>query len=67
MKIGLYAALKWLSDRLKERSTWDGTVILTFSAAVFFGAPFLDISLAIFAVYGIWTIVVSESHPIEKD
>jgi len=47
----------WASDRLKERSTLDGAVLVVASLAFLLFEPIATIIAYIALIYGIWTII----------
>lgn len=49
---------KWINDRIKERTTWDGAVLVVAGLAMLL-APTNIIGLGCIA-YGAWTIYKSE-------
>jgi hypothetical protein len=49
---------KWINDRIKERTTWDGAVLVIAGLAMLL-APTNIIGLGCIA-YGAWTIYKSE-------
>jgi hypothetical protein len=51
---------EWIMDRLKERSSWDGTVIVAISIAILLSVPFVEIFAWGALAYGIWTIIKKE-------
>lgn len=51
---------KWIANRLQERSTVDGIVIVAAGAAVIIFSPFAKIIAYGAIAYGIWTIYRQE-------
>lgn len=47
----------WASDRLKERSTLDGAVLVVASLAFLLFKPIATVIAYIALIYGIWTII----------
>lgn len=52
---------QWIKDRLSERTTWDGGVIIFVSVAAFVASPFVKYLAIAGAVYGAWTLWKKES------
>ena len=48
-------AKSWLSDRLKERTSWDGLGLVALGLLVLFLAPLAKIAAGVAIVYGGWT------------
>lgn len=55
----------WVQERLAERSTWDGGVIIFVSVAAFVASPFIKYLAVAGAVYGAWRIWQKESGKVE--
>jgi hypothetical protein len=51
---------KWMNSRLKERTSWDGALLVALGLMVLFLAPLAKIAAGIAIVYGGWTIWKSE-------
>ena len=47
-------------DRVKERTSLDGMVILAVSGMVIFASPLLKLAAWLGVIYGIWSIVKEE-------
>lgn len=50
----------WCKDRLVERSTLDGAVIITASLAFLLVEPIATFIAYVALVYGVWTIIKEE-------
>tara|TARA_Y200000002_G_scaffold308946_1_gene265310 strand:+ start:666 stop:830 length:165 start_codon:yes stop_codon:yes gene_type:complete len=51
---------KWIDDRKKERTSWDGAVLIIMGLLVLFLSPLAKIAAGIAIAYGAWTIWKSE-------
>lgn len=51
---------KWINNRIKERTSWDGAALIILGLMVLFLAPLAKIVAGIAIAYGIWTIWKSE-------
>ena len=51
---------KWINNRIKERTSWDGAALIILGLKVLFLAPLAKIVAGIAIAYGIWTIWKSE-------
>lgn len=65
-KLSFAIAKDWIMDRLKERSSWDGTVIVAISVAILLSAPFIEMFAWGALAYGVWTIIKKELN-IDSD
>jgi hypothetical protein len=52
--------MKWITGRLKERTSWDGAFLVGLGMMVLFLAPLAKIAAGIAIAYGAWTIWKSE-------
>ena len=52
--------IKWIKDRSKERTTWDGVVCIALGLMILFMAPLAKIAAGIAIAWGAWTIWKSE-------
>jgi hypothetical protein len=50
----------WAVDRVKERTSLDGMVILAVSGMVLLASPLLKLAAWLGVIYGIWSIVKEE-------
>lgn len=50
----------WINSRMKERTTWDGALLIALGFMVLFLAPLAKIAAGIAIAYGVWTIWKSE-------
>lgn len=48
--------MKWITGRLKERTTWDGAGLVVLGGLVLFMAPLAKIGAGIAIAYGVWTM-----------
>jgi hypothetical protein len=48
--------MDWLKNRLKERTSLDGTALVVLGGLVLFMAPLAKIAAGVAIVYGAWTI-----------
>jgi len=51
---------QWINARMKERTSWDGALLVALGVMVLFLAPLAKIAAGIAIVYGGWTIWKSE-------
>ena len=51
---------KWTMLVSKERTSWDGAILVALGLMVLFLAPLAKIAAGIAIAYGIWTIYKSE-------
>jgi len=47
---------KWINARMKERTSWDGAVLIILGLLVLFLSPLAKIAAGIAIAYGAWTI-----------
>lgn len=52
---------EWLTNRLKERTTYDGIILVSAGAAYLVLKPIADIIAYAAIAYGLWTIYKSET------
>tara|TARA_Y100000389_G_scaffold201976_1_gene246054 strand:- start:7443 stop:7601 length:159 start_codon:yes stop_codon:yes gene_type:complete len=52
--------MKWITGRLKERTSWDGAALVALGIMVLFLAPLAKIAAGVAIAYGAWTIWKSE-------
>ena len=50
----------WVSDAFKERTSWDGAVLIAFGIIVLIAKPLAGILAYAAIAYGAWTIWKSE-------
>ena len=50
----------WIDSRKKERTTWDGCILVAIGLMVLFMAPLAKIAAGVAIAYGAWTIWISE-------
>lgn len=50
----------WTMDRKKERTTWDGILLVAMGVIVLMGSPFVKIGAWAAILWGVWTIWKSE-------
>ena len=46
----------WITNRIKERTSWDGGLLIALGVMILFLAPLAKIGAGIDIAYGIWTI-----------
>jgi hypothetical protein len=51
---------KWIDSRIKERTSWDGALLVALGLMVLFLAPLAKIAAGIAIAYGAWTIYKKE-------
>ena len=51
--------MNWIKDRLKERTTLDGTMLIAVGAAVIIAGPFAKIAAYAAIAYGLYSVVIS--------
>ena len=52
--------INWMKDRLTERTSLDGAVLIGTALAILLAAPLLNVAAWIALVYGIWSIIKEE-------
>jgi len=52
--------IKWIKNRMKERTSWDGAMLMGLGLMILFFAPLAKIAAGVAIVYGAWTIWKSE-------
>ena len=50
----------WISERMKERTSLDGAVLIALGLMILFLAPLAKIAAGLASAYGVWTIWKSE-------
>ena len=50
----------WISERMKERTSLDGAVVISLGLMILFLAPLAKIAAGLAIAYGVWTIWKSE-------
>ena len=53
-------ASSWLAGRLKERTSWNGFVLIAIGTAVVIGAPFITWAAYGAIAYGAWQVYQKE-------
>lgn len=56
----LEITMNWITDRLKERTSWDGAALVALGVMVLFLSPLAKIAAGAAIIYGAWTIWKSE-------
>ena len=51
---------KWINNRLEERTSWDGAVLIAVGVIVLIAGPFAKLAAYAAIAYGAWTIWKSE-------
>lgn len=52
----------WITNRLKERTSWDGAGLITIGLLAIFAANLAKIAGGIAVAYGVWTICKKENN-----
>lgn len=52
--------MSWLRERMQERTTWDGLLLIKLGLLVLFLNPLAKIAAGAAIVYGAWTITKAE-------
>ena len=52
--------INWMKDRVTERTSLDGAVLIGTALAILLAAPLLNVAAWIALVYGIWSIIKEE-------
>lgn len=52
--------IDWIKDRLVERTSLDGTVLIVVGGIILFAGPLVDIAAWAAIVYGAWTLIKGE-------
>ena len=50
----------WISERMKERTSLDGAVLVALGLMILFLAPLAKIAAGLAIAYGVWTIWKAE-------
>ncbi len=50
----------WIKERMKERTTLDGAILIALGLMILFLAPLAKIAAGLAIAYGIWTLWKSE-------
>ena len=53
-------AKEWITDRVQERTSWDGFVIIAIGALVLVASPLAKIAAMVAIGYGVFTILKDE-------
>ena len=51
---------KWITNRLDERTSWDGAVLIAVGIIILIAGPFAKLAAYAAIAYGAWTIYKSE-------
>lgn len=51
---------KWITDRIKERTSWDGAALVVLGVVVLIAKPLAGLLAYAAILYGLWTIWKSE-------
>lgn len=54
------AIVNWVKDRLTERTTMDGAVLIGIGVCALMFQPLVSIAAYVAIAYGLWTLVWSE-------
>lgn len=58
----LSVAQQWIWDRFKERTSWDGAVLIAAGGTFILLGPLAEIAAYVAIVYGAWTLWKKENH-----
>ena len=50
----------WISNRIAERTSWDGAALVAVGVVILFAGPFAKMAAYAAIAYGAWTIWKSE-------
>ena len=48
--------INWVKNRISERTTWDGAMLIALGLLVLFLTPLAKIAAGLAIIYGAWTI-----------
>ena len=48
--------ISWVKNRISERTTWDGAMLIALGLLVLFLTPLAKIAAGLAIIYGAWTI-----------
>jgi hypothetical protein len=51
-----HAAIDWLQDRMRERTSWDGLTIVIISILALVASPIIRYAAWLGLAYGLWTL-----------
>ena len=51
---------KWINDRIKERTSWDGAALVVMGLLAVFAANLAKLVGGVAVLYGLWTIFKKE-------
>jgi hypothetical protein len=51
---------KWINNRIEERTSWDGAVLIAVGLVILIAGPFAKLAAYGAIAYGAWTIWKSE-------
>ena len=51
---------KWITNRIEERTTWDGVMLIGIGLVVLIAGPFAKLAAYGAIAYGVWTLWKSE-------
>jgi len=57
---GVQMVKKWINNRIEERTSWDGAVLIAVGLVVLIAGPFAKLAAYGAIAYGAWTIWKSE-------
>ena len=60
MKEGIEDATEWVKDRVQERTTWDGVMLIAVGLVGLLFQGLVTWAAYIAIAYGVWTLVKSE-------
>jgi hypothetical protein len=62
----LHIVKSWISDRFKERTSWDGAVLIAAGGSFILLGPLAEVAAYIAIVYGAWTLWKKEGHTVSE-
>jgi hypothetical protein len=52
--------MNWIKDRVKERTSLDGVMLIAIGSVIILAGPFAKIAAYAAIIYGAWTLIKSE-------
>jgi len=52
--------MNWLKDRLKERTSWDGVMLIVVAAAILLFSPLVKVAAWAALAWGVFTLLKGE-------
>lgn len=60
LQIGSIKISEWISDRVKERTTWDGVLIIAVALTIILFGGVVKLLAWLALIYGAWTLIAKE-------